>query len=192
MPSIGAAPLRPSIRPSQYSPTVLPRGFRVPIPVTTTRRSPFLLKLSPPHGAAAAPSPPNLTDQARLNRLLGNADGILDRGRVGAAVCHHGDAVDAQERSPTELAPVEPRADPADAAPDQEATELAPGRARDLLPQRPEDELGGRLGHLDGEVAHEAVRDHHVGLPGQRIPGLHVADEDETAQAHQPGVDVPG
>ena len=46
--TMGLAPLRPSIRPCQYSSTFLPRGLTVPIPVTTTRVRPFLTPSPPP------------------------------------------------------------------------------------------------------------------------------------------------
>src|SRR5437588_4053322 len=145
MPSMGDAPLRPSIRPSQYSSTVFPSGFTVPIPVTTTRRSPLLLKSLPPGGPSAAHSLPNLTGELCFHRLLGDADGVLDGPRVRATVGHHRDAVDPQQRSATELAPVQPCADLADGGADQEASQLAPDRAGDLLAKRLEDEVGGRL-----------------------------------------------
>ncbi len=47
-PSTRRAVLRPSMSPSQYSSRDLPRGFTVPIPVTTTRTRPFLVFTSPP------------------------------------------------------------------------------------------------------------------------------------------------
>src|SRR5690349_6057874 len=106
---MGAAPLRPSTSPSQYSSTVLPSGFRVPMPVTTTRLPSRLTAgtgLPSSRPASLSQRPPNLTDEVRLHRLLGDADGILDRSGVRATVCDHCDPLDAQEWGTAELAPV--------------------------------------------------------------------------------------
>src|SRR5215510_5638445 len=118
-PSMGAAPLRPSTRPSQYSSTVLPSGFSVPMPVTTTRLPSRLIPGShlPVSRLASLPErPPNLTDEIRLDRLLRDPDGVLHRAGIRASVCDHRDPLDAQEWGAAELAPVHTRSDAANAA----------------------------------------------------------------------------
>src|SRR5262245_47514575 len=104
---MGAAPLRPSMRPSQYSSTVLPSGFTVPMPVTTTRL-PFCfipglretrLARQP---CSLAQRLTNLTDEVCLDRLPGNPDGVPDGQGVRAAVRHDRHALDPEERCPAE------------------------------------------------------------------------------------------
>src|SRR5689334_18706709 len=140
---MGAAPLRPSIRPSQYSSTVLPRGLMVPIPVTTTR-VPFLLMRGLLAVVRCAESPsqclPNLTHEVRVHRLHGGADRVLDRDRIGATVRDDRHPVDAQEGRASELAPVHPGPDAADAGPDQQAAGLAAQRPGDLVTHGAEDQ----------------------------------------------------
>src|SRR5262249_55232267 len=157
------APLRPSTRPSQYSSTVVPSGFSVPIPVTTTRIPLWLvlMRVSLARAARSAASLsqclPNLTHEIGLDRLAGDPDRVLDCECVGPAVGDHRDAIDAEQGRATELSPVETGADAVDAGPDQQAAGLAPHGPRDLVAHGAEDELGGRLGHLDGHVADEPV-----------------------------------
>src|SRR5215472_4649563 len=142
---MGAAPLRPSSSPSQYSSTVVPSGFSVPMPVTTTR-VPFRLMPEPPTTLVPCPtslrqSLPNLTDEVRLDRLPGDADRIHHGAAVRAAVRDDGHPVDTEERRSPEFAPVHPRSDVAHAAPDQEAARLATQGAGILLAHGAKDEV---------------------------------------------------
>src|SRR5215510_761982 len=188
-PSMSAAPLRPSTSPSQYSATVLPSGFSVPIPVTTTRLPSRLipgghLPVSSP--ASLCERPPNLTDEIRLDRLLRDSDGVLHRAGVRATVCYHGDPLDAKEWGAAELAPVHACSDAADAASNQETARLPRQRSRNLVAHRPEDQVRGGFGHLDGDVPNEAVGDHHVRATGEYVFGLDVAYELDVAVALEP------
>src|SRR5262245_27217336 len=183
---MAAAPLRPSTSPSQYSSTVLPSGFSVPMPVTTTRLPSRLIAGTnvPFSRPASLPQrPPNLTDEVGLDRLLGDSDRVLHGAGVRATVCDHGNALDAEKWGTAELAPVHAGTDAADFAPNQETPGLARQRSRDLVAHRPEDQVGGGFGHLDGDVAHEPVGHDHVCPAGQYVFGLHVADELELAVA---------
>src|SRR5579875_316187 len=178
--SMTLAPLRPSINASQNSSTVFPIGLTVPIPVTTTLL-PSLLIHGLPGTVAAAASPcqclSNLTDQVDLDRLGGNPDSVLDGPCVRASMGHHHHPIDAQQRRATELSPVEPSPDSTHLGTNQKTTQLARYRARDLLTQDAEEQLRRGFGHLDGHVAEEPVRDHHIGCPRQHIFGLKVAHE---------------
>src|SRR5215467_2391840 len=177
--------------PSQYSSTLLPRGFTVPMPVTTTRSGSRLIAGGRlPISRVASPSQrlPNLTDEIGFNRLLGDANRVLHSSSVRAPVGDDGNALDAEKGGTAELAPVHAGPDATDPAPDQQATGLAGQRSRNLLAQGPEDQVRRRLGHLDGNVAHKAVRDHDVRPTGQHLFRLDVAHEvDLPIAALEPG-----
>ena len=74
------------------------------------------------------------------------------------------DAVDAQQRGTSELPPVDARAELPHPVADEQSAQLAARRARDLVAQVAEQELGRGLRYLDGDVADESVGHDHIGL----------------------------
>src|SRR5262249_1962327 len=179
--------------PSQYSSTLLPRGFTVPMPVTTTRSGSRLMAGGRlPISRVASPSPsqrlPNLTHEIVFNRLPGDANRVLHGSSVRAPVGDDRTALDAEKGGTAELAPVHAGPDATDPAPDQQATGLPGQCSRNLVTHGPEDQVRRRLSHLDGNVAHKAVGDHDVRSTGQHLFWLDVADEvDLPIAALEPG-----
>src|SRR4029077_376780 len=141
------------------------------VPSRFTRREPPPFFYSLPHLS------PNLTHQLILDRLLGHPDGVLDRSCVRPSMRHHRHAIDAEQRRGTELPPVDAAAEPPDTVTDQRAADLALERARNFVAQAPKEKIRGRLGHLDGDVADEAVGDDHIRLAAVKVLRLDVADE---------------
>src|ERR1700694_4323358 len=98
----------------------------------------------------------------------------------------HGDAVDAQENGPAELAPIGAAADRPELGTDQEPTKRRERVALDRVTHALEDELSGPFRRLDQDVAAEAVCDHDVGLSFEDVLAFDVADEiDPLSRAKQ-------
>src|SRR5438094_7971021 len=101
------------------------------MPVTTTRLRPFELTLS--HRL------PNVGHQAVLDRVAGDPDRAFQGLGVGPPVGHDGDAVDPEQRRPTELAPDHALPDPTHYGPDKQAPQEARRPLREHTTKAQED-----------------------------------------------------
>ena len=118
-------------------------------------------------------------------RLGGDADGVLDHARLGAAVGHDAHPSHAQQRGAAVALVVEAMLHAVEARLQGQQRER---RDRPLLqvgPQRAEDVAGQALEELDHHVADEPVAHDHVGDVADQVVALHVADEVQVEPAHQ-------
>src|SRR5215471_6803179 len=154
-------------------------GTAAPVPRILARITTELLRLRQPLFARVELGDLglDLLGEVATRELRGEADRVLDGLGRGPPVADDHAALDAEQRRPAVFGVVEARLEAAEGRARQQETHRGLQRALDLLAQEVLDHLGERLGHLQDDVAGEAVGDDDVDGSVEDVAPLDVADE---------------
>src|SRR6267143_5604823 len=116
---------------------------------------------------------------ATLCQPLRPANGILDRLGRRTSMADHGNAVNAQERRPTEFRVIDSLLQAKQRRGNERIGQAAEEGSGDFLEQQLLDRIGHSLGNLQRDVPDEAIAHHHISAPAVHITALDIADEVE-------------